>query len=72
MDSENGHMTKGERDELAKLVRRREKLAKADTGRVAADRLADFAQQLASIYKPADDPVWQHPRGSGQDRRQRR
>lgn len=51
-------MTKAERDELAKLVRRREKLAKSDVDRIAAERLADFEQQMATIYKPADDPVW--------------
>ena len=35
-------MTKTERNDLAQLVRRREKLAKADADRVAAERLADF------------------------------
>jgi hypothetical protein len=51
-------MTKAERDALAKLVRRREKLAKVDVDRVAAERLADFEQQMASIYAPADDARW--------------
>jgi len=51
-------MTKGERDDLAKLVRRREKLAKADADRLAAERLADFEHQMASVYRPADDEVW--------------
>jgi hypothetical protein len=51
-------MTKSERDELAKLVRRREKLAKVDADRVAAERMADFEQQMASIYAPADDARW--------------
>jgi hypothetical protein len=51
-------MTKGERDELAKLVRRREKLAKGDVDRVAAERLAEFEQQMASIYAPSDDARW--------------
>ena len=53
MDSDNGRMTKTEHDELARLGRRREKLAKGDADRVAADRLADFEQRLASIYRPA-------------------
>jgi hypothetical protein len=51
-------MTKAERDELIKLVRRREKLAMSDVDRVAAERLADFEQQMASIYAPADDSRW--------------
>ena len=41
MDSENGHMTKGERDELAKLVRRREKARYAQSRDVRVDRRAD-------------------------------
>jgi hypothetical protein len=36
----------------------REKLAKADVDAVAAERLAEFEQQMASIYKPSDDPAW--------------
>jgi hypothetical protein len=51
-------MTKGERDELAKLLRRREKLAMGDVDRAAAERLADFEQQMASIYAPTDDERW--------------
>lgn len=54
----NEGMTKSDRDELAKLVRRREKLAKVDTDRLAAERLADFEHQMASVYRPADDEVW--------------
>jgi hypothetical protein len=56
--NEDASMTKSERDELAKLVRRREKLAKVDVDRVAAERLADFEEQMASIYAPADDARW--------------
>src|SRR5262245_25761973 len=51
-------MTKSERAELAQLVRRREKLAKADVDRVVAERLADFEQQAASYYRAEDDEVW--------------
>jgi hypothetical protein len=51
-------MTKGERDELMKLLRRHEKLATGDVDRVAAERLADFEQQMASIYAPTDDERW--------------
>lgn len=51
-------MTKADREKLAQLVRRREKLAKGDVDRVAAERLADFEQQAASIYRVDDDEVW--------------
>jgi hypothetical protein len=57
--SDTDPMTKAERDELAKLVRRREKLAKGDVDQVAAERLADFEQQMASIYAPSDDDRWE-------------
>jgi hypothetical protein len=48
-------MTRREREELAKLVRRREKLAKADAAKVAAERLADFEAQLAKKYDYYDE-----------------
>jgi hypothetical protein len=51
-------MSRRDREDLAKLVRKREKLAKTKTESVAAERLADFEQQLASKYAPGDDPVW--------------
>jgi hypothetical protein len=47
-------MTKTERDELAKLARRREKLAKADVDHRAAILEADFEEQLAKQYDPLD------------------
>jgi hypothetical protein len=52
-------MTRRDREDLAKVVRRREKLTKGDADRLAAERLAGFESQLAAIYKPGDDPVWQ-------------
>jgi len=51
-------MSKAERKELAALVRRREKLAKSDVDRVAAERLASFEKQAASYYRADDDDVW--------------
>jgi hypothetical protein len=51
-------MTRRDREDLAKVVRRREKLTKADADRVAAERLAEFESRVAAIYKPSDDPVW--------------
>src|SRR3954462_8237405 len=54
----NDPMTKSQRDEPAKLARRREKLPKADVARLAADRLAAVEQELAAVYKLDDDQVW--------------
>lgn len=51
-------MTKAERDDLAKLVRRREKIAKADADRLAAEMLAEFELQVATDYRINDDDVW--------------
>jgi hypothetical protein len=50
--------TKTERNELAQLVRRREKVAKADAERVGAERLATFEAQVATDYHLNDDAVW--------------
>lgn len=47
-------MTRREREELAKLVRRREKLAKADVDSRAAELEADFERQMATQYDPLD------------------
>jgi hypothetical protein len=50
-DRQDG-MTKGERTELAALLRRREKLAKADVDRVAAERIADFEARMRRSTTP--------------------
>jgi len=47
-------MTRREREDLAKLVRRRERLAKATTVARAAELRADFEEQLATEYDPLD------------------
>jgi hypothetical protein len=52
-------MTKGERDELARLCRRREKLAKAAATVRAAELRTDFEKQMAAVYSFDRDPVWQ-------------
>ena len=51
-------MTKAERNDLAKLVRQREKIAKSDVDLLATERLADFEKQAASLYRADDDAVW--------------
>jgi hypothetical protein len=53
--SEPGEMTKGERDELAKVVRMRAKVARDDVDALKAERLADFEQQLATQYEARDE-----------------
>jgi len=52
-------MTKAEREELAKLVRRREKLAKAAASQRAAEMMADFESQVATDYHLNDQAVWE-------------
>jgi hypothetical protein len=50
-------MTKSERDELAKLAKRRERTAKAGIEHRAAELLADVEAQLASTYAPSNE-LW--------------
>jgi hypothetical protein len=56
-DTGSAQMTSKDRQELAKVIRARERLAKADVETVAAERMADFEAQLASVYK-FDDEAW--------------
>jgi hypothetical protein len=48
-------MTKGERDELAKVVRLRARVAKADVDASKARLLADFEEQVATEYDMHDE-----------------
>jgi len=57
-------MTRGDRQELAKLARLRERVAKADASRRAAELKADFEQQIAAIYSFDDDDVWRASRAA--------
>ena len=50
-------MTRRERDDLARVVRMRAKVAKADLDTLAKDRCADIERQLSAIHK-ADDADW--------------
>lgn len=50
-------MTARERDDLAALVRRRERVAKTATKQRAAELMADVEQQLAAVYE-RDDKRW--------------
>lgn len=51
-------MTRAEREDLARLIRRREKLAKYEITVLAARRKADFERQMATIHSYDDDAVW--------------
>ena len=60
-------MTRAERDDLAKLVRRREKLAKTDADRVAAERLAGLEREFAEIYRVGDEEVWREAQAAAEE-----
>jgi len=51
-------MTKGERQELGQLIRKREKVMRAQAQERSAALLAEFDAQSAKIYHYDDDPVW--------------
>lgn len=53
-----GLMTKGEREDLQRLVRQREKVQKSAARQRSAELLADFDNQLAAEYRFDDDAVW--------------
>ena len=54
----NKTMTKGERDDLLKLIRSREKVLKSAAEQRAAAMLAEFEQQISKIYAWDSDEVW--------------
>jgi hypothetical protein len=51
-------LTRGERTDLLSLARKREKVAKTQVDARAAELLADFERQMASIYEYDDDDTW--------------
>ena len=51
-------MTKGERQELGQLIRKREKVMKTLATERSAALLADYDAQSAKIYHYDDDEVW--------------
>ena len=51
-------MTRRERDDLAKLVRQRERLMKTLAAQRSAELMADVEAQLARIYDFDEDEVW--------------
>jgi hypothetical protein len=51
-------MTKGERDDLQRLVRQREKVLKSAAKQRSAELLADFENQMGQEYSFDQDAVW--------------
>lgn len=51
-------MRRGEREDLAKLIRHRERVLKTAATQRSAELLAEFEQQLASVYSFDRDEVW--------------
>ena len=58
MTSDTSAMTKGEREALAGLARKRERLSKTAASQRSAELLADFEQQLGTAYSFDDDETW--------------
>ena len=54
----SGRMTKGERDELLKLVRHRERVLKTAASQRSAHMLAEFERQCATIHHFNKDETW--------------
>ena len=52
------HMTAREREQLAKVVRARERVAKTDAEHRGAALLAEFEEQIARRYNFDDDKIW--------------
>ena len=51
-------MTKGEREDLQRLVRQREKVLKSKAKQRSTELMADFGNQLGSIYSYDSDETW--------------
>jgi hypothetical protein len=62
----DGKLTKGQRDELGRLARRNEKLAKAAVQERVAELEVNLETQLASIYSFDDDEVWREVKEAGE------
>lgn len=52
-------MTKGEREDLQRLVRQREKVLKSAAKQRSAELLADFENQMGQEYRFDQDEVWE-------------
>lgn len=66
MSEARGRMSKGERDDLARVVRLREKVLKTAAAERSAWLLSDFEAQLAAEYAFDDDAVWARAKEAAQ------
>jgi hypothetical protein len=53
-----GNITKGEREDLQRLIRQRERVLKSAAKQRSAELLADFENQMGQEYSFDQDPVW--------------
>jgi hypothetical protein len=51
-------MTKGERDDLIRLIKQRERVQKTAAEERSKELLADFERHLGTIFKYDSDEVW--------------
>src|SRR5215217_4190668 len=58
MSATDQKMTKGEREDLQRLIRQREKVLKSAAKERSAQLLAEFENQLGARYSFDADPVW--------------
>lgn len=66
MSDPDGRMTKPERDDLARVTRLRERVAKTGAAERSAWLLSDFEAQLSAIYSFDDDAVWKRAKEAAQ------
>ena len=57
--AESKAMTKGEREDLQRLIRQRERVLKSAAEQRSAELLADFENQMGSEFAFDDDAIWQ-------------
>ena len=63
----NGTMTKSEQSELGQLIRKQERVMKAQAHERAAAMLAHFDTQSAQIYEFDDDATWEEATKAAQE-----
>jgi hypothetical protein len=66
MTSNAGAMTKGEREDLQRLVKQREKVLKSSAELRSAELLADFENQMGSEYSFDQDEIWAQAKAAAQ------
>lgn len=59
MSANAARMTKGERDDLLRIVRSRTKALKSAAEQRAKELLAEFEQQMAAAYRWEEEPTWE-------------